>query len=51
VYTNDDYRNDWDANNPEIPAGTYFYIIEPYKDGILAEKIKGWVTIMRRRLE
>jgi len=51
VYVNDDYRNDWDANNPEIQAGTYFYIIETHKDGRRTEEIKGWVTIMRRKLE
>jgi len=51
VYVNEDYRNDWDANNPEIQAGTYFYTIDTYKDGHLTEKIRGWVTIMRRNLK
>ncbi|MGZ3864015.1 MAG: T9SS type B sorting domain-containing protein [Bacteroidia bacterium] len=48
VYNKTGYQNDWDGKylNEELPAGTYFYVLDP-KSPLVAGKYKGSVTIVR----
>ncbi|MGZ3866397.1 MAG: T9SS type B sorting domain-containing protein [Bacteroidia bacterium] len=48
VYNKTGYANDWDGKylNEELPAGTYFYVLDP-KSPLVAGKYKGSVTIVR----
>lgn len=48
VYNKTGYTNEWDGKylNEELPAGTYFYVLDP-KSPLLPGKYKGSVTIVR----
>lgn len=48
VYNKVGYQNDWDGKylNEELPAGTYFYVLDP-KSPLGGSKHKGSVTIVR----
>jgi len=47
VFTKTDYQNDWDGKylNDELPAGTYFYVLDTKSSS--GGKHKGSVTIVR----
>ncbi len=47
VYTQTSYKNDWDGKylNAELPAGTYFYILDTKSES--GGKYKGSVTIIK----
>jgi gliding motility-associated-like protein len=48
VFTSSGYAKPWDGNGPggqPLPAGTYYYIIEPNGGGY--DKVSGYVLILR----
>ncbi|WP_281169879.1 Ig-like domain-containing protein [Olivibacter sitiensis] len=45
VYSNENYRDEWDGNN--LNEGTYYYLIKTHREG-RTEVHKGWVLLKRR---
>lgn len=44
VYSNDNYRNEWDATG--LNAGVYYYILNTY-EGASTEQYKGYITVIK----
>ncbi|MGZ3756629.1 MAG: T9SS type B sorting domain-containing protein [Mucilaginibacter sp.] len=49
VYEKKNYQNDWTGNG--LPEGTYFYILKVYNLAGIWDTYKGYVTLLRTKME
>lgn len=49
VYEKKNYQNDWTGNG--LPEGTYFYVLKVFTEGGVWDSYKGYVTLLRTKME